>query len=83
MLRNRSSAMANREDLIRARAHELWEAAGRPEGRELDHWAQAEREVAEGGTEKPKRKRAAPAKADGAVKPAARKAPPKKAAAKK
>lgn len=31
---------------IRARAHEIWEAEGRPEGRELEHWNQAEQEMA-------------------------------------
>lgn len=31
--------------LVEDRAHELWEAEGRPEGRDLDHWAQAEREI--------------------------------------
>ncbi|WP_163070508.1 DUF2934 domain-containing protein, partial [Acinetobacter baumannii] len=30
---------------IRARAYELWESAGRPSGREADHWAQAEAEI--------------------------------------
>jgi len=30
---------------IRERARELWEAEGRPTGRALDHWLQAEREV--------------------------------------
>ena len=30
---------------IRERARELWEADGRPEGRALDHWLRAEREV--------------------------------------
>lgn len=33
------------EDLIRRRAHEIWEAEGRPEGREARHWAQAEAEM--------------------------------------
>ena len=27
---------------IRQRAHQIWEAEGRPEGREAEHWAQAE-----------------------------------------
>lgn len=31
--------------LIEERAHEIWEAEGRPEGRDLDHWTQAEQEV--------------------------------------
>ena len=33
-------------DRIRRRAHELWEADGRPEGQELPYWLAAEREVA-------------------------------------
>lgn len=56
-----------REQKIRAKAYELWEAAGRPEGRETDHWAEAERLVdAEGSStaapakpRKPRRKTAA------------------------
>jgi hypothetical protein len=31
---------------IRERAYELWEGEGRPNGRHVDHWVQAEREVA-------------------------------------
>lgn len=34
-----------REDRIRERAHELWQREGSPEGREQDHWQQAEREI--------------------------------------
>lgn len=30
---------------IEERAYELWERAGRPEGRALEHWVQAEAEV--------------------------------------
>ena len=30
---------------IRQRAHQLWEAAGRPEGREQEFWFEAEREI--------------------------------------
>jgi hypothetical protein len=37
--------METRDDRIRAKAHDLWEAAGRPEGRAEDHWAEAERLV--------------------------------------
>ncbi len=38
--------MRNEDDKAhcRARAHELWEAAGRPEGLHLEHWAQAQAE---------------------------------------
>ena len=31
----------SREERIKARAHELWEADGKPEGRDRDHWEQA------------------------------------------
>ncbi len=31
------------------RAHSIWESAGRPENRELDHWLQAEAEVRQEG----------------------------------
>jgi hypothetical protein len=31
--------------LIRERSYQLWEQEGRPDGRHLDHWLQAEREV--------------------------------------
>lgn len=34
-----------RERKIRAKAYELWESAGRPGGREKEHWAEAERLV--------------------------------------
>jgi hypothetical protein len=32
-------------DRIAARAYEIWQANGRPVGRDLDHWFQAEREL--------------------------------------
>ena len=32
---------------VRLRAYLIWERAGRPEGRDAEHWHQAEREVAE------------------------------------
>jgi hypothetical protein len=37
---------ADLHERIRRRAYELWEQEGRPEGRALDHWHQAEAEVA-------------------------------------
>jgi len=37
--------MVDRGERIRLRAHQLWEAEGSPEGREMDFWLQAEREV--------------------------------------
>lgn len=47
--------MDEREEQIRRRAHELWEQEGKPEGREMDFWLQAEREIAgeQGQTPKP------------------------------
>jgi hypothetical protein len=33
------------EEQIRVRAHELWEQAGKPEGREDEFWHQAERQL--------------------------------------
>jgi Protein of unknown function (DUF2934) len=33
------------EEKIRVRAHELWEAAGKPEGREHEFWYRAEQEL--------------------------------------
>ena len=36
------------DDQIRERAHQLWELAGQPEGREQDFWYQAERELTTG-----------------------------------
>ena len=32
---------------IRERAHAIWEREGRPEGRHIEHWQQAAREIAE------------------------------------
>jgi len=34
-------------DAIRRRAHEIWEAEGRPEGRDQEHWIRAQRELCE------------------------------------
>ncbi len=36
-----------REERIRAKAHDLWEADGKPEGRDRDHWEQAAKLVEE------------------------------------
>ena len=35
------------EDSIRTRAHQLWEAAGKPEGRDWEFWIEAERQLTE------------------------------------
>ena len=34
-----------RAEEIRSRAYDIWEREGRPEGRDHDHWRQAEREI--------------------------------------
>ncbi|MFC0202139.1 DUF2934 domain-containing protein [Paracoccus rhizosphaerae] len=37
----------DRNERIRARAHEIWESEGRPEGRESEHWMRAEAEISD------------------------------------
>jgi len=49
-LRQRLAARRTTEE-IRARARELWELEGRPAGRDLDIWLQAERELTGGDEE--------------------------------
>jgi hypothetical protein len=38
---------ADRDDLIRRRAYQIWEQAGRPEGTDQENWMQAAREIDE------------------------------------
>jgi hypothetical protein len=38
--------MMTTETAVRARAYEIWEAEGRPHGRDADHWFRALEEVA-------------------------------------
>jgi hypothetical protein len=35
------------DERVRVRAHQLWEQAGKPEGRDEEFWLQAENEVRE------------------------------------
>ena len=42
---DRSAPGFNREGQIRERAYSIWEQQGCPDGREHDHWGQAEREI--------------------------------------
>ena len=49
------------QDLIRARAHQIWEREGRPDGRHIEHWEMASAEIAEEA--KPAKKPASLAKA--------------------
>ena len=39
-----------RDERVRSRAYELWEKEGRPEGRDKEHWSQAETESGDGAT---------------------------------
>jgi hypothetical protein len=39
--------MEEDQQAIRERAHQLWEAAGRPEGKEDQFWLEAERQLKE------------------------------------
>jgi hypothetical protein len=32
-------------EMIRARAYQIWEQEGRPEGRDLEHWKEAVRQL--------------------------------------
>jgi hypothetical protein len=41
--------MSEKHEQIRERAHEIWEAEGRPDGRDGEHWREAERQLAEPG----------------------------------
>lgn len=44
------------DDQIRTRAHQLWELAGKPEGRDDEFWREAERELKDGATNNPDEK---------------------------
>lgn len=37
--------LENREHAVRERAYAIWEHDGKPEGKNLDHWFQAEAEM--------------------------------------
>lgn len=41
--------IADTDEAVRKRAYEIWERAGRPSGREHEHWAEAAREIEGGG----------------------------------
>ena len=36
----------NREQIVRDKAYGIWEAEGRPDGRDAEHWQRAEKQVA-------------------------------------
>ena len=53
------------EDHIRIRAYHLWEASGRPEGRDLEFWEQAQQSAPEGETTAKPKSRAVRSQAAG------------------
>ncbi|KRE17584.1 hypothetical protein ASE66_29415 [Bosea sp. Root483D1] len=73
----------SREKLVRDTAYEIWEAEGRPEGRDSEHWRLAEERVGRGDAEQGKSKTATVpkgrSKKETADKPAAAKGRTKKA----
>jgi hypothetical protein len=57
---NGDPAPSNREARIACRAYAIWEERGRPDGLDLDHWLQAEREaMVEGPPPRSRRRRLA------------------------
>ena len=77
----------SREQIVRDTAYAIWEAEGKPEGRDLAHWQQAEARVVASAAAKARLTKAKPAakgKAPVAVTKASTKAtPPAKTAATK
>ncbi|WP_405404494.1 DUF2934 domain-containing protein [Paracoccus sp. Ld10] len=49
----------DKDELIRARAHQIWESEGCQEGQEADHWARAAAEIEAGATQSDAAKSAA------------------------
>ena len=43
----------SKEERVRERAHQIWEAAGRPHGHHDEHWRQAGREIDANEAEQP------------------------------
>ena len=48
-----TAAELEKRQLIRERAHQLWIERGRPEGRDVEFWLAAERELAESKLARP------------------------------
>ena len=69
---------AKQRETILKKAYEIWEAEGRPHGRDLEHWLKAELAIFEENKKAPK----APAKRKAPVKKTAAKTTTKKPAAK-
>ena len=73
------------EEAIRKRAYHIWEREGRPQGRDFEHWLQAqvelEAETVGGGNGASKKRSAAGGKPRAAVPKAAADAKPERSAA--
>jgi hypothetical protein len=41
-----TESTAGQDEKVRARAYMIWETEGRPDGKHLEHWHQAERAIA-------------------------------------
>ena len=54
------------EEHVRIRAYHLWEANGRPEGRDLEFWEQAQQSLADGEHRDPRPRPKASRRAAGA-----------------
>jgi len=37
--------ISNRDEVVRARAYQIWESEGRPSGKDFDHWTRSEMEL--------------------------------------
>lgn len=68
-----SNAARTTEEEISARAYEIWESEGRPEGRDKEHWFRA-KELLTGESEAESEPEAAPGEDPAYVRPAGRKA---------
>ena len=53
--------MVVNHDALRRRAFEIWEAEGRPQGRDVEHWLRAEAELKAAGAKTAKKTTAKPA----------------------
>jgi hypothetical protein len=75
----------SREQIVRDTAYAIWEAEGKPEGRDADHWRLAEARVAASLAPAAGARAKAPAKGKATTKPAeaAQAKPPAKTAATK
>lgn len=69
---SKSTKLTLNETEIGLRAYQIWEAEGKPNGKDFEHWLKAKAELA-AATERAAAK-AAPAKKTAAKKPAAKKA---------